>query len=58
MIQDKELRHKLNNLISVISLSTYKLEKIADKYEDDELTDIVFKLNETISKIKDLISRK
>ncbi len=58
MIQDRELRHKLNNLISVISLSTYKLEKIADKYEDDELTDIVFKLNETISKIKDLISRK
>ena len=58
MMQDKELRHKLNNLISVISLSTYRLEKISEKYADNDLADIVFKIKNSINKIKILVSGK
>ena len=54
----KKVKHKLNNLISVISLSTYKLSKIANKYEDGELTEIVFKIEKIVKEMKDIFNKE
>ncbi len=57
MDKKNKIRHKLNNLLSVISLSSYKLEKIAEKYQDSELTEIVFKLNKTLDEMKEILRK-
>jgi len=57
MDKKNKFRHKLNNLLSVISLSSYKLEKIAEKYQDSELTEIVFKLNKTLDEMKEILRK-
>ena len=56
--KSRKLKHKLNNLISVISLSTYKLSKIANKYEDGELTEIVFKIEKIVKEMKDVLNKE
>ncbi len=54
----EKLKHKLNNYLSVISLSTYKLGKIAEKYNDSELTEIVFKLKNSTERIKEFLKKE
>ena len=51
-MKSKEFRHKMNNLISVVSLSTYKIMKIADTASDEELKEIGKKLTSASEKMK------
>lgn len=46
----------MNNLISVVSLSTYKIMKIAEKFSDEELKEIGSKLTSVSEKMKQAIS--
>ena len=52
VMKSKEFRHKMNNLISVVSLSTYKIMKIADTTSDEELKEIGKKLTSASEKMK------
>ena len=54
-MENKEFRHKMNNLISVVSLSTYKIMKIAEKASDEELKELGQKLTSVSEKMKQLL---
>lgn len=54
-IKSKEFRHKMNNLISVVSLSTYKIMKIAKRTSNEELKDIGEKLTTASEKMKQVL---
>jgi len=51
-MKSKEFRHKMNNLISIVSLSTYKIMKIADATSNEELREIERKLTSASEKMK------
>ncbi len=54
-MKNKNFRHKMNNLISVVSLSTYKIMKIAEKSSDEELKGLGQKLTSVSEKMKQLL---